>query len=61
MIWTCDMYFPVCLEIIVNCLMIMSFSGEESHNTSWLGNGRWSSILSYLNVLREKQSQVYVC
>lgn len=42
------MYFPVCLEVIVHCLMIMSFSGEESHNTRWLGNGGWSSILSYI-------------
>lgn len=45
------MYFLVCLEIIVHCLMIMSFSGEESHNSGWLGNGRWN--LSYLNVLRK--------
>lgn len=35
----------------------MSFSGEESHNTGWLENGRWN--LSYL-MYQEKNTQVYM-
>lgn len=65
MVWTHDMHFSVCFRdycaLWDDSLMITSYSGEESLNTRWLGNGWWNSILSYLNVFGEKQSQIYIC